>query len=198
MFLRRHCNVRGNAKLIHSPKCRHAIPIASVVHKDLLIQSTLDPHVRSIEFIEEIDNGNSFATPRSIVLSRDDGRFMIDLVEVRSERDPDHEDALLFGLRSCGISILAISVEDIRREPRFTNCRQIWRHCLFDPAVRDRNWILDSLSEDGPQTIFELERILTTAFDTEATLCALACADLIEIDIDTRQLGPGTIVRSRR
>jgi hypothetical protein len=153
--------------------------------------------VRSIEFVDEIRHRGRAASPRSIVLHRDDGRFMLDIDGTGDGRDPEDICYLLSELRSQGISILEIGSGEIRREPRFGNARRVWEFRDVDPTMRERERILDRLCERGPQTIRELD-VLATSYDVLPAVCALACADVVEIDIDGPPIGPRTMVRARR
>jgi hypothetical protein len=197
MRLIHHRRRRLSHNLVNSPKCAAAIHAASPLHRDLLVQSSLDPHVRSIEFADEVIHRDRAASPRSIVLNRDDGRFMMDVVGVDARRDPEDRQNLLTELDSLGISLLEVKPEEIRREPRCGNARRIWEFRDENPTMRHRDRILDFLSERGPQTVHELE-VLATSFDMLPTVCALACADIVEIDIDGCPLGSRTVVRARR
>ena len=186
-----------NSKFVNSPKCISAIPASTALHRDLLIQSALDAHVRSIEFVDEIRHRGRAASPRSIILNRDDGRFMLDILGADEATDAEHDEDPLETLQSRGISLLKISPEQIRRGPRFGNARRIWEFCNADPGVRQRERILDRLWDRGPQTIYELE-LFSNSYDVVPSLSALACADLVEIDIDSSPLGPRTLIRTRR
>jgi hypothetical protein len=188
-------NRRCGRHFVNSPKCVSAIPATSPLYRDLLIQSALDAHVRSIEFVDEIRHRGRAASPRLIVLHRDDGRFILDIAGIG--RNPEDKCSLLSELRLQGISLLEIGSEQIRREPRFGNARRIWEFCDLDPPIRERERILDCLYERGPQTVWELE-LLATSYDVLPVVCALACADVVEIDIDGPPLGPRTLVRARR
>ena len=183
---------------INSPKTTSAIPTPSSLHRDLVVQSALDPHVRSIEFLAEVRHRDTAVTVNSIVLRRDDGDYMLEIPGRRQPRDVDEENVLHLGLQSMGLSLLEIDIDEIRREPRLSNAREIWGCKDLRVPIRDRMQIMTALSEDGPQSILALQDIVPGSSDVASSLCALACADLVEIDIDGRPLGPLTTVRSRR
>jgi hypothetical protein len=190
-------NRRRSPNFVNSPKCASAIPAATVLHRDLLIQSALDPHVRSIELVDAIRHCGRAASPRSIVLHRDDGRFMLDIDGTGVDRDSEDTCSLVSELLLQGISLLEIKSEEIRREPRFGNARRVWEFRDVDPTMRERDRILYRLDERGPQTVRELE-MLAASYDVLPAVCALACADVVEIDIDGAPIGPRTLVRARR
>jgi hypothetical protein len=57
--------------------------------------------------------------------------------------------------------------------------------------------ILTVLEEDGPLALGCLLKRVNAARDPAPAILALACSDLIELDLVTRPLGPATIARSR-
>ncbi|MET4085617.1 hypothetical protein [Bradyrhizobium sp. S3.5.5] len=189
---------RHQLNFVNANKCLTAIPVRSTLHRDALIQSVLDPHVRCIEFLNEVRFGTEAVTVNSIVIRRFDGAYMLDIVGHTAPRDVDEEQTLFNGLKSLGVSVLQLDSFDIRREPRLSSAREIWDHRNVDVPFRDRSSILSALSEYGPQSVNSLEDILRATPDFRPSLYALACADLVEIDIATRPLGPNTRVRARR
>jgi hypothetical protein len=191
--------VRSMSKnFINSPKTTSAIPTQSSLHRDLVVQSALDPHVRSIEFLTEVRHRDTTITVNSIVLRRDDGNYMLEIPGRRRPRDVNEENVIFLGLQSMGLSLLEIDTDEIRREPRLSNAREIWGCKDLRVPIRDRMHIMTALSEDGPQSILTLQDIVPAKADLASSLCALACADLVEIDMDDRPLGPHTLVRARR
>lgn len=189
---------RHQLNIVNATKCLTAIPTRTSLHRDALIQSVLDPHVRSAEFLKEVRFGADVITVNSIVLRRDDGAYMLDIVGASARRDVDQEETLYFGLKSLGLSLLRLDAADIRREPKLSSAREIWSHRTFDVPLRDRMRILSALSEYGPRPIVSLEDIIQSRFELSASVCRLACDDLVEIDVATRALSPNSIVRARR
>ena len=189
---------RHQLNIVNATKCLTAIPIRTSLHRDALIQSVLDPHVRSAEFLKEVRFGADVVTVNSIVLRRDDGAYMLDIVGHTIPRDVDQEETLYSGLKSLGLSLLRLDAADIRREPKLSSAREIWSYRTFDVPPRDRTRILSALSEYGPRPLASLEDIVQSRFELSASVYRLACEDLVEIDIATRALGPNSIVRARR
>lgn len=187
-----------SCELINNSKCRTAIPVRTALHRDLVVQSVLDGTVRSIEFMNEVRFRNRSIPVASIVVRRDDGHFMFDVVGFRPDRNPDEEEILRFGLQEQGVQVLEVSPEDVRCEPRHSNARQVWRHRHARPTSRERERVLDALAEDGPRSLRELERTCHLNSYVREIVSALACNDALEIDINSRPLGPDTIVRPRR
>jgi hypothetical protein len=189
---------RRRPNVFSTPKTASAIPTTSALHRDLLIQSTLDPTVRSIEFVWRVHHGDQSAPANTLLLHRDDGRFLLDIIGARPERDPDEEEALFLGLKSEGVQLLEVEPSDIRREPRFTNARRIWNQRENCPSPRDRQRLLDTLHEHGPLSIGDLEDFANATADVEVSVCSLACNDLVSVDLDSQPLGLDTVVSLRR
>jgi hypothetical protein len=60
-----------------------------------------------------------------------------------------------------------------------------------------RMQILSVLQEDGPLQLGCLLQRVRAIQDPAPAVMALACSDLVELDLISRPLGPSTIVRSR-
>jgi hypothetical protein len=89
--------------LFISAKTTVAIPATCPLVRDALIQATLDPSVRTIEFLAQawVD-----ATPvdlNAIVIVRDDGSFVLDVVLARPVRDVEQEGLALIAYRPAGV-----------------------------------------------------------------------------------------------
>src|ERR1700731_3450680 len=80
-----------NLGRFRSPKIASDIPSASVLFNRLVIQLSLDPRVRSIEYVGSIPMSTGLVDLGMLVANRDDGRFAYDLVEERRST----------GLRGC-------------------------------------------------------------------------------------------------
>jgi hypothetical protein len=101
------------------------------------------------------------------------------------------------GILECkGLRLLERDPSDIRRDPLFSNTREIWSHERYCVPLIDRLKISVVL-EEGPQSILEIEERARPSCDIIRALCALACENLVEISIHERPLGPNTVVRER-
>lgn len=124
-----------------------------------------------------------------------DGNFLLVVCETRPRRS-DKEVARLSGmLERNGLRLLERDALDIRREPLFSNVRAVWSYERHHVPLKDRLRIAAALADGGPQSMLELEDRARPSDDIIAAVCALACEDLVEIDIYDSPLGPGTIVR---
>jgi len=183
--------------LFVSAKTSTAIPAACSLVRDALIQATLDPQVRSIEFRAQARVDAAPVDINAIVIVRDDGRFVLDVVPARSIRDIEHEGMALIAYSRLGLTPITLTAADIKREPRFANSRLVWSYRLAPVGISMRMAVLQILADDGPMALSRLLSTLRADRDPSPSIMALACSDLIELDLISRPLGPQTVARSR-
>jgi len=180
--------------LFTSPKCRVAIPVADAILLDALQQASLAFSVRSIGY----RTGPEIECPRvslaGVVLHREDGVFLLRVSEARPQRSSDESARLAHVIECHGLRLLELDGNDVRREPRFSNARAVWSHAGRPVSLLDRLKISVALEEHGPQSIAELEERARPAGDLVGALCALACENLLRLDIEVAHLGPRTTV----
>ncbi|OSJ08873.1 hypothetical protein BST63_27395 [Bradyrhizobium canariense] len=189
----------ATARLVTSAKCETAIAARDVLLRDAIIQATLDPAVQTIEFGPLEVPDPTFALG-AIVVERDAQRLVLDhrACERTPPRTVDEEGGLLVVLEELGMRLAPLDSREIRKEPRFTNCREVWRYCDHDVPLRDRLQIMQALAEEGPQSIMELANRVSPTVDIVPSVCALACSNILELELAEKPLGPRTIVRERR
>jgi hypothetical protein len=173
------------------------IPASSDLVQDSLVAATLDPSVRRIDFHAQALVYAAHIDLNIIAIVRDDGRFWLDIVEARPARDAEQEALASVALAALGLSPLTLTAEDIRRQPRFANANLVWSHRLAPVGLSMRMAILQILSDDGPMPLSRLLSALRGDRDPVPPVLAMACSDLIELDLASRPLGPKTIVRVR-
>jgi hypothetical protein len=183
--------------LFVSAKTSVAIPAACPPVRDALIQATLDPSVRTIEFLAQARVGATQVDLGAIIIVRDDGRFVLDVVAARPVRDVEQEGLALIAYSRLGLSQITLTAADIKREPRFANSRLVWSYRLAPVGISMRMAILQVLADDGPMALSRLLSSLRSDRDPNPAILALACSDLIELDLVSRPLGPQTIARVR-
>lgn len=184
------------AQLFISPKCEVAIPTGNVLLRDALEQASLDPEVRAIRYRQAPNFGAQVALT-GVIIDRTDGRFMLAVCAskpCRLPEDLDRIEGMLGG--GVGVRLLELDARDIRREPMFSNAREIWSQQRYEVPLRDRLKISAAL-EEGPQSILELEDRARPSCDILRAICALACENLVEISITGMPLGASSIVRAR-
>lgn len=185
------------ADLFISAKTSTAIPAPHSIVRCALVQASLDPLVRSLDFIASTTVEATPVALKAIVVVQDDGRFYLDLVEARPVHDVETENLALIALDRLGMAPLTLTAADIRREPRFTNAQAVWEHRAHTVGISMRLKVLTVLEEDGPLALGCLLERIDAGRDPAPAIMAMACSDLIELDLVSRPLGPSTIVRSR-
>jgi hypothetical protein len=183
--------------LFISAKTSTAIPVRVPVVRDAMVQASLDPQVRSLDFIQTANVAATQIALKAIVVVRDDGRFHLDIVEARPVRDVETEGLALIALDRLGLAPLTLHAADIRREPRFANAKAVWQYRMYPVGIAMRLKVLTVIEEDGPLALGCLLRRIDASRDPAPAIMAMACSDLVEIDLVSRPLGPSTIVRSR-
>jgi hypothetical protein len=129
-------------------------------------------------------------------LDRLDGNFLLSVGEVLPTRSEEELDRLNAALEISGLRLLERNAQDIKREPLFSNACEIWSHERYHVPLLDRLRISAAL-DDGPQSILELEERARPTCDIVAALCAMACANLVELNIFDTTLSSRTVVLGR-
>jgi hypothetical protein len=183
--------------LFISAKTTVAIPCSCALVRDALIQATLDPSVRALDFVATARVAATQIDLNAIVIVRDDGRFCLDVVAARPLRDAEDEGLALIALADVGLAPITLTAADIRREPRFANSRLVWSYRLHPVGISMRMRVLQTLADDGPMSLSRLLSAVRSDRDPSPAVMAMACSDLIELDLVSRPLGPDTIARAR-
>jgi hypothetical protein len=184
-------------RLFISAKTTSAIQTRCKLQSDALVQATLDPAVRSIEFIASACVQSTPVNINAVVVCRDDGRYLLDVVAARPLRDVEGEGLALIALGELALPTIVLTAADIQRQPRFANCRMVWSYRLHPVGIGVRLRILQALAEDGPMPLLHLLAAIQGDRDPAPAIMALACADMVELDLKSLPLGPMTLVRSR-
>jgi hypothetical protein len=180
-----------------SAKTSCAIPTRCALQRDVLVQATLDATVRSIEFVASARVRSTSLDLNAVVLCRDDGRHLLDIVPARTLRDVEDEGLALIALNDLALPTIVLTAADIQREPVFSNSRIVWSYRLHFVGIRMRLQILQILSDEGPMSLSGLLSAVRSERDPGAAVLALACADIVELDLKSSPLGPMTPVRCR-
>jgi hypothetical protein len=184
-------------RLFVSAKTTVAIPAPCPLVRDALIQATLDSSVRTIEFLAQARVDATPVDLNATVIVRDDGRYVLDVVQARPVRDVEQEGLALIAYSRLGLSQITLTAADIKREPRFANSRLVWSYRLAPVGISMRMAVLQVLADDGPMALSRLLSSLRSDRDPNPAILALACSDLLELDLVSRPLGPMTIARVR-
>lgn len=176
------------------PKCSVSIPVHDALLLDALQQASLAFSVRSISYRTGPQLECPHVSLAGPILHREDGMFLLRVSETRPLRGSDESARLAHVIECHGLRLLERDGPDVRREPLFSNARAVWSHAGRPVSLIDRLKIGLALEEDGPQPIAELEERVRPACDLVAALCALACENLLRLNIEDAHLGPRTIV----
>ena len=179
-----------------SVKTSTAIPVPHPALRHALVRVSLNPQVRSIDYVAEAIVASEQVDIDAIVVQRDDSSFLLDVVPARRIRDVDDEGLALIALAQLRFEPWIITAEELRREPRYTNAKLVWSYSQHRAPIDFRMRIQALLEEKSIQ----LGRLIQTVRDNSdpsPAILALACADLLELDLVSQPLGPKTIVKSR-
>jgi hypothetical protein len=188
-----HSSLRSD--LFLSAKTATAIPARHPALRDALIQASLDLEVRSIAYVASTSVASEQVELDAVVVQRDEGRFLLDVVPARRIRDVEKKGLAQIALTELGLKRIILTAEEIRREPRYTNARFIWSYREIPVPVGLRMRILQTLLDEGPMPLGELLKSIRSERDPAPAVMALACADLLYLDLVSQPLSPTTIVR---
>ena len=158
-----------------------------------LVQASLDPAVVEIDFIASAKVRGIEVPVRSIVLARADGRWLLDLVDAEPAQDIDQAGLRLLGIESLGIQTLTQTHADLNREPKASNCDLVWACRRRQVGPDDRIRILHRLEESSVSPLIEVASAARIG-DGVASVFALACENLLELDLVSAPVGPSTAV----
>jgi hypothetical protein len=188
---------RVSNRLFISAKTLSPIRFTAPAVHTALVQVTLDPAVRSLGFVPALQVSNTTVTVDVAVISRSDGRYRLDVTDAHQVRDIDEEGLFLLALEQLGLPPLTLTREDLDREPHSSNCSLVWASRRVRVHASDRIRSLQLLIEEGSATLSQTAAEMRLASDPVAAVLALACLDLVEIDLRSSPLGPESIVRRR-
>jgi hypothetical protein len=184
------------AQLFISSKTLTAIPTRCALVRDALVQATLDPAVRTIEFIASARIHQAPVELNAIVLGRDDGRYLLDVVPARPLRNLEREGLALLAFDQLALPSIVLTAADIQREPRFASSRLVWSYRLHPVGISLRMRVLQVLIDDGPMTLGRLLSSIRSDRDPSPAIMAMACSNLLALDLVSQPLNPMTVVRS--
>ena len=169
-----------------SAKTVRPVPCHGDLARLALIRATLDPSVATIAPLSA-DARHAPARVRAVAtLVGVDGSVALC---VRGEDGPDALD--------CDAATLVYSAADLMRDPLAANLRLVWSCARRWVSPGDQVRVLHVLDECGSTTLIDAAQAATASVDGVATVLAMACRGLIEIDLDDGPLGPGTRLRRR-
>lgn len=183
--------------LFTSAKTACAIHARHPALREALVQASLDPVVRSIAYQAKALVAGAEVKIDAVILQQDDGRHLLDVVPARQLRDLEQEGLVRLALRELDLQVRTVTMEDLRAQPRRGNCSFVWTYQGKPVPVGVRMSVLQALRDDGPMDLGRLLDGLQADRDPAPAVMSMACDDLIEIDLVSQRLGPGSMVRAR-
>lgn len=181
-----------------SAKCgRAAIPVRHPLQRDALVLASLDPKVRSIEYLPTAHSANASTDVDAIVLDRGDSRYHLDVIEARPRRSIARHIIVADALLEQGLLPWTMSEAEILSEPRWSNARTVWAHAGHLVPVGVRLQVVSVLADEGGMMLGDVLSRLRSERDPAPAVMALACMGLLEIDLVAGPLGPRTMTRLR-
>jgi hypothetical protein len=178
-----------------SAKTTRAVPVRDALFEEALVQASLDPTVRAIEPLPRSPL-SPLRREEAVVVVRVDGRFVL-VVEAATTRSADAIIPPEFRTDSPQLPKMVLTEAYLRSEPRCSNNRLVWSYRRRRVSAGLRFQIIQTLREDGPITLAELTSVVRILGNSCAPVLALACADLVELDLEAVPLGSATVARCR-
>ena len=181
---------RSSRSHFRSVKSAAPVPIFSTLRLDALVQSALDPSVDEIDYVQSAVVSGCRVRLDLPIIVRNGSRLAIDIAEDHPLQSVDDEGLSLIALQDLGLEVLELRRADIHREPVAGNARRVWRHADQEVCFDDESAALEALSGKSV-AIDQLTGMTGVSLEV---VFALACADLVVIDLVTQPICPGTIV----
>jgi hypothetical protein len=178
-----------------SAKTRTAIPVRHLAMRHALIQASLDPHVRSIGYVASAWVACEVFSLDAVIVEREDGRYVLDVVPARRLRDAGDKGLMLIAWDELELEPLVLTAEQIAREPRCSNANLVWSYHDITVPIGLRLRIQQLLLDVRAMPLGQLLKAVAGESDPAAAVMALACANLLSLDLLTRPLAPATLVR---
>lgn len=141
---------KQRANIFVSAKTIREVPVAHELVRHALIQATLDPAVRAIEFLPTVTAFGHVIALDAIVLRGDAGDQILDVAETRPIRTLDDEGLALLAVDQLGLQKKTLSAVEIGSQPTAANSSLVWNCRYSRVQATDRVRVLQVLSEDGP------------------------------------------------
>jgi hypothetical protein len=166
---------------VRSRKASTRIPSRTANFNRLALQLSLDPAVRSFEYLESLHVEDCSIPVAMLVALRGERSVAFDIVDERPVRDLDAEGLLLIALQQNGIDLEETDGAAINAEPRAGNCLRIWNwRGRTDDGVRRS--IEAALTENGSLSIAALGPPAGLR-DPMSAVCSLVFEGILELDL---------------
>lgn len=183
--------------LFVSAKCATSIPVTTSLHRDILIQCSLDPRFSRIDYVPlSLVYGQAVRLDAVVLtLAQDGARYAVDVPDAQPLRDIDDEGLALLALGNMGIGCMRFAPEGVRREPRLTNARTVWGCHGVPVAPDDRAAILELVAVRGAGiSIAEIGYRLELRTPALFAVGSLACDGALALDLWAGRFGIDSVV----
>jgi hypothetical protein len=183
--------------LFVSFKTATAIPFATTLRRDILLQCSLDARFSRIEYIPLcLVYGQAVRLDAVVLtLAQDGARYAVDVPDAQPLRDVDDEGLALLALGNMGIGNMRFDAGDVRREPKLTNSRTVWGCHGLAVAAHDRAAILEFVAS-GSVSIGEVGERLDLRIPALFAVGSMACDGAVSLDLSAGQFGIDSVVSS--
>lgn len=181
----------------NSAKCVGSVPVRHPLIGDALVFATLDPFVQAIECVPIVNVRGTDVALDGIVITDRGGRRLLDVSEVAPIRDLDEQGLVLLAREQLNLPEVTMTAADIVGEPCASNSKIAWACRHQRVTASDRVRVLASLAEEGRMSLVRAAAEVRQATDPVGAVLALACLDLLELDLVSQPLGAETPVRRR-
>jgi len=183
------------SRLFTSAKTERPVPIQCALFEDALVRASLDPSILAIELFRPPAWSPSPREPIVVVI-RGNRRFVL-RVEGTKTHSADKVDPTQYRANPLALPEIVLTEADLRSEPLCTNNHLFWSHRRRRVSAGLSFQITQTLRENGAMTLGELVSAIRVLGNSDAAILALACSNLIELDLEMPPLGPATVVRYR-
>jgi len=173
-----------------------AIPVRHPLLRDALVIASLDPTVRSIDYLPTARSSSGSTDVDAIVVERGAVRRFLDVIEARPRRSIARHLLVADALLEIGLLPWTMSEAEILGEPRWSNARTVWAYAGHAVPIGTRMQVVGALTDEGAMPLGDLLGRLRGDRDPAPAVMAMACMGLIELDLVAAPIGPATMVRS--
>ena len=181
---------RSSRSHFRSVKSAVPVPISSALRLDVLVQSALDPSVDEIGYVHSAVVSGCRVRLDLPIIVRNGSRLAIDIAEDHPLQSVDDEGLSLIALQDLGLEVLELRRAEIHRESVAGNARRVWRHADQEVCFDDESAALEALSGKS----VAIDQLTGVTGVSVEVVFALACADLVAIDLVTQPICAGTMV----
>lgn len=179
----------ASARTFTSAKTVHAVPLVCEAVESALLQATLDPEVLAIAPVRPPVWSPDAHPAAHFVLTNAVERFGVFVAFAEGMPAIEAHPGRL--------RTVVIRPADLDSEPFAANVRMVWACARRSYPAGDQVRVMQFLQEHGASPLIEVAQAASASSDPVATVLAMACRDLVELDLRSGPLGPDTRVTRR-